>query len=260
LVVFDKRDAGTPEGEVLAGKLKILSNSLYGMLGSYHGMISSRPCAACITCVARALVRTMVLCSSELGAKVVYGDTDSIFAVAPEGRDPMQVADEVVQKFKNLLAGGPLSAIDVKVERVMKKLILIANKCYAYMNTDGTIEYKGVLAVKKNVPKLVTEFQMRFIDRVLRSTETLNLNSVSSNINDAVASISGKISLLNPWDMVKTQKVDMMWCYCYDEEGTEDKVIVPIEAVDWDKVRVSKAWLSERMKKSVLPVREVCIL
>jgi DNA polymerase delta subunit 1 len=68
----------------LQNAYKVTANSLYGQMGARTSPIYLKDLAACTTAVGR----SMIMCAksfveSEFGARVIYGDTDSIFVVFP---------------------------------------------------------------------------------------------------------------------------------------------------------------------------------
>jgi DNA polymerase elongation subunit (family B) len=62
-----------------AGACKLLTVSLFGPLGSKHGVVSSNTCAEIVRYAARYYLRVMLRAAEWCGYEVIYGDTDSIF-------------------------------------------------------------------------------------------------------------------------------------------------------------------------------------
>lgn len=65
---------------VSAWTFKILLVSMYGAMGSKHGIMSSKTCAEAMTCAAIRFLRRMISAARSAGYGIIYGDTNSIFA------------------------------------------------------------------------------------------------------------------------------------------------------------------------------------
>ena len=63
--------------------IKILMNSVYGVFASYFYRFTNRDIGASITAYAREQVRNIIAALGEQGVEVLYGDTDSVFVIAP---------------------------------------------------------------------------------------------------------------------------------------------------------------------------------
>ncbi|KAI8620076.1 DNA-directed DNA polymerase, partial [Chytriomyces sp. MP71] len=59
--------------------LKICANSYYGALGSNTSGLGLQFAAASMTALGRLIIENLIAFVTELGLRVIYGDTNSIF-------------------------------------------------------------------------------------------------------------------------------------------------------------------------------------
>jgi DNA polymerase II len=86
--VAEEREQARKEGQhVKAYAMKILMNSLYGVLGSGASRLFFPSVANAITYFGQLLIRTAAEFASVSGYRVIYGDTDSLFVDSAE-KDP----------------------------------------------------------------------------------------------------------------------------------------------------------------------------
>jgi DNA polymerase-2 len=97
----ERQEARTAGQAVKANAIKILMNSLYGVLGAGASRLFSPPVANAITHFGQLLIRTAARYASERGFRVLYGDTDSLFIDAAED-DPtraLQIAKRLREEI-----------------------------------------------------------------------------------------------------------------------------------------------------------------
>lgn len=137
--------------------LKLLGNSLYGLLGATSAFLYAREVAEEVTRRGRELLfqmRADVLTEfAQHGPEVIYGDTDSNFVALHKVKDLNEaakigksMADYVTEHMKRLFAlDMPIyNVLKLEFEKVFSTLVLIAKKRYAgmkyeYSAKDGTL-------------------------------------------------------------------------------------------------------------------------
>ncbi len=71
--------------------LKILANSFYGYMGYPRARWYKNECAESVAALARMYIQqVMQVAEEKFGFEVIYGDTDSLFIVAPGAKDKMK--------------------------------------------------------------------------------------------------------------------------------------------------------------------------
>jgi DNA polymerase elongation subunit (family B) len=106
-----------------------------------------------------------------------------------------------IDSFNRLKTGTPLDRIVIESERVVSRLLLVANKCYAFIERPSqgldlgdipmTIKIKGLVSVKANVPRIVRLFQMEVVRGILGTAPMSDPDEVA----DMVRAVATKYKL-----------------------------------------------------------------
>ncbi len=132
---------------VIQASLKVLINASYGVLGAEYFSFYCPPVAESTAAFARfAITKTKEFCEKELGLKVLYGDTDSVFLLNPSP-EQIKKLEEWSKKELN---------IDLGIDYIFKYVVLSdRKKNYFGVTKNGKIIVKGLLGKKRNTPPLV---------------------------------------------------------------------------------------------------------
>ncbi|RLG42448.1 MAG: DNA-directed DNA polymerase I [Thermoproteota archaeon] len=158
------KDKSLPEEQrrwydVVQSGLKVLLNASYGVFGYENFPLYSPPAAEMITALARKAMTTALRIARELGLNVVYGDTDSLFIKGASEGDLRALERRVEEEL----------GIDIELEKHYRYVILSRlKKNYLGVRDDGTVDIKGLLGKKRNVPDLIRRAFAEVID-ILRS-------------------------------------------------------------------------------------------
>jgi DNA polymerase-2 len=169
------RAAGDAVG---AQAIKILMNSLFGVLGSPASRLFAPSVANAITTAGQHVIRRAAAAASALGHRVIYGDTDSLFLDVSDdaGLDPEAlraaiadaVADEVAREF------GCESHLELEFEKVYARFFMPevrggatgSKKRYAglVVGADGEqLEIVGLEAVRRDWSAVARRFQRELL-------------------------------------------------------------------------------------------------
>jgi len=133
------------QAEALAGLLKLITVSSYGVTVRIHGL-ACPPLAESITGYGRYALKTTWKIAEKGGLHPVYGDTDSIFLENASSEKVEWLIKTVKQKLK----------LDLAVEKCYSVCVLPkAKKAYFGIFEDGTADLKGLTAIKSNSPKFI---------------------------------------------------------------------------------------------------------
>ncbi|KAJ3178228.1 DNA polymerase zeta [Gaertneriomyces sp. JEL0708] len=159
--------------------LKFLANVTYGYTGaSFSGRMPCVDIADAIVQTGRAtLERAIDLIEStdKWGAKVVYGDTDSLF-VSLEGRskdDAFRIAKEIVQEVSKREPAPVL----LKFEKVYHPCVLLAKKRYVGFkyesptDTEPEFDAKGIETVRRDGCPAVRKIMEAALKILFRTTD-----------------------------------------------------------------------------------------
>jgi DNA polymerase-2 len=165
----------------LAQAVKILMNSMYGVMGSPGCRFYRSELPAAITGIGRWVLDTTTQRLEAWGYRVLYGDTDSVFVKlkTEERQDPDKaggrLAARVDEYFRETILReyGVPSLLEMEYEKRYVKLFLpvmrtggeAAVKRYAGLLHDGSLEIKGMEFVRSDSTALARDFQYELFRR-----------------------------------------------------------------------------------------------
>lgn len=183
--------------------VKLVMNALYGYTGTQGKMLNMRVSAA-----VTAKGRDMILVSKRIvekgfpGARVIYGDTDSVMVVVP-GADEARaspearaefLADPIAHAFKFAKAaaaavnehfhGLGYRAINIDFEKIYYPFLLLKKKTYAglkytRMDAPDKVDMKGMAPVRRDRCNVVRHVMKRVTDALLmKRDQELAVNEI----------------------------------------------------------------------------------
>lgn len=150
--------------------LKIIANSAYGYLGFARARWYSKECAEAITAWARKYIKEVMDKAEAFGFKVIYGDTDSVFVVLPEGwgiEKVFEFLDKVnaeLPKPMSLEFDGYYVRGIFLTKRGGKRA---AKKKYALIDEKGNLKITGMEYVRRDWAEIAKDVQKRVLELVL---------------------------------------------------------------------------------------------
>ncbi|KCZ81617.1 hypothetical protein H312_00941, partial [Anncaliia algerae PRA339] len=149
--------------------LKLTANSIYGCLGTPHFRFGDFELAKEITLKGRTILQDTKVLAEDLGLNVIYGDTDSIMIdtqTVKVGNEGEILKDLINKKYK---------FIEIEVEKVFKRLILLSKKKYGAITTHNQIETKGLDSVRRDFALISSEITNGILEIILKdSTEVVH--------------------------------------------------------------------------------------
>jgi len=158
--------------DVVQRAMKVYINASYGVFGAETFPLYAPSVAESVTALGRRVIMMSIQRAEELGLKVLYGDTDSLFVWNPSPEALEELRKWVEQEF----------GLELEVDKVYKFVAFALKKNYIGVRADGSVDIKGMVGKKRNTPDFIKRL---FLDIV---------NDISSieNPEDAFAVI-GKI-------------------------------------------------------------------
>jgi DNA polymerase-2 len=170
---------------VAAQAIKILMNSLFGVLGSPASRLFSPAVANAITTAGQHVIRLAAAAVHDLGLRVIYGDTDSLFVDAGWS-DTLQAAERAEELRAAIAAAvgtaltrdfGCTSYLELEFEKVYARFFMPevrggatgSKKRYAGLVVDAageTLEVVGLEAVRRDWSGVARRFQRELLDLV----------------------------------------------------------------------------------------------
>jgi DNA polymerase II len=202
--LWDERAAARAAGDATeAQAIKILMNSLFGVLGSPASRLFSPAVANAITLAGQHVIRLAAQAVERRGYRVIYGDTDSLFVDAGEADESraaataetlrVEVGDEVAAALAREF--GCTSHLELEFEKVYTRFFLPevrggatgSKKRYAGL-VGGELEIVGLEAVRRDWSGVARRFQRELLELVLRE------EPVEDFVRDRVADLrAGKL-------------------------------------------------------------------
>jgi len=123
--------------------LKVVANSMYGLLGSQYSRYYDRDIAKSVTLSGQLLIKACIDFSEKQGIHVIAGDTDSCFVVANEEDTKKLIVDINKQVI-------PKIAKESKCR--VNRIIMDFDKGYRYLLIQAKKKYAGKLSLHKGRP------------------------------------------------------------------------------------------------------------
>lgn len=148
--------------------MKLLNNSVYGLLGASYGTIKAKLLAAIVTMMGRKYIIESARTSNKTNTETVYCDTDSIYCHIknPYIHNPVEYIIESVNKLKQHVV--------LNVEEYTHVLIL-GRKTYIYIQ-DNKVHSRGI---SKNGPHLWKKWMDKFYIDYIVNKQPLTEKNVS---------------------------------------------------------------------------------
>ncbi len=170
--------------------LKLILVSSYGVVIRIHGL-SRSSLGESITAYGRYSLRTAYEIAKNNGLHPIYGDTDSLFLENPNDQQIEWLIKTVKTRLK----------LDLSVEEIYNLCVLPkASKAYFGIRKDGTVDIKGLTAIKSNSPNFINNVFNDCIQELKNVTNESELNKAKKRIkivvNKTVTNLKlGKIPL-----------------------------------------------------------------
>ncbi len=170
--------------------LKLILVSSYGVVIRIHGL-SRSSLGESITAYGRYSLRTAYEIAKDNGLNPIYGDTDSLFLENPSEQQIKWLIETVKTKLK----------LDLSVEEKYNICVLPkASKAYFGIRKDGTVDLKGLTAIKSNSPNFINKVFNDCIQELKTVTNESELikakTRIKTIVNNAVTNLKlGKVSL-----------------------------------------------------------------
>ena len=170
---------------MIQASLKVLINASYGVLGAEYFSFYCPPVAESTAAFARfAITKTKEFCEKQLGLKVLYGDTDSVFLLNPTKQQIKQL-EEWSKKELN---------IELGIDYVFKYVVLSGRKKnYFGVTENGKVIVKGLLGKKRNTPPIVRKVFNNVLEILKKVNNEEDLENAKNQIINEVRKLLKKV-------------------------------------------------------------------
>ncbi|KAL3440025.1 DNA/RNA polymerase [Aspergillus insuetus] len=239
-----------------ANALKVAANSIYGSLGYEFSPLYSPSCSAATTAYGRWCLSLSICIFEKCGLSVLYGDTDSCFLTrtavtgSKYGGDLRLHCNAALRVLKNILMFTPFRDMDMCLEDVHERVLLLEKKNYAYMSRSGDARYKGISAARKDALGICRKVSKCTVDMILNGGVSTDTKSAIA-LMYATALDSCALGSLALADVSKVIRSEGGNCYSYiDFNGNKKDVRVEDASPD-SIVRYSKSEVATRITREI---------
>ncbi|TFF91149.1 hypothetical protein EU545_05370 [Candidatus Thorarchaeota archaeon] len=169
---------------VVEKALKVFVNASYGVTGAQHFELFCMPAAESVTAYGRHAIKQTKAKSEDMGIRVLYGDTDSVFL-----DNPSKAQQEELVKWSREELG-----IDLEVEKTYKYVALSdRKKNYIGVYKDGRVDVKGLSGKKRNTPDFVQEAFRDMLEVLSRVDSPEGFEEAKDEIREIVNCVIDKL-------------------------------------------------------------------
>ncbi len=139
--------------DVVQRAMKVYINASYGVFGAESFPLYAPSVAESVTALGRRVITLSLKRADELGLRVLYGDTDSLFIWNPDMNALEELRKWVEKEF----------GLELEVDKTYKFVAFALKKNYIGVHPDGNVDIKGMVGKKRNTPDFIKKL---FIDIV----------------------------------------------------------------------------------------------
>jgi DNA polymerase, archaea type len=131
---------------VVSQAIKVILNASYGVMGAAIFPLYCLPVADATAALGRTTINRTINKCKEIGIRVVYGDTDSIFLSNPDQKH----IEQLVQWARETLG------VDLEIDKQYRYVVFSdLKKNYLGVLSDGTVDVKGLTGKKSHTPPFI---------------------------------------------------------------------------------------------------------
>ncbi len=150
--------------------LKVIANSMYGVMGAEFSRYYKKECAEGITLTGQYLLKLMHKWMTDHGHKPIYGDSDSLFVVVKEGIDPGSLSEEM-NKYLGKHVKEKFGVLDNHMsfdyEATYDRFLMQDKKKYVGAKKGKIVKMMGMESKKRDVLPVVEVWQKELIETLL---------------------------------------------------------------------------------------------
>ena len=169
-----RKEAKKEKNSVKSHALKITMNSFYGAMASAKSRYYNKHLAEAITAFGReCLLQAKKYLEEELSYKVIYGDTDSVFAqitfkTTNRKEEIKNIEKEINKHFSSWVEKtyGVESFLTIEGEKIFDKFFIASKKRYVGLDSNYELHFTGMESVRGDWTQLAKDFQTQLIKEI----------------------------------------------------------------------------------------------
>ena len=172
---------------VVSQALKVILNASYGVMGAEIFPLYFLPAAETTTATGRHIILDTINKCKNIGIKVLYGDTDSLFVKNPTSEQIHDIINKAKMEHN----------VELEVEKEYRYVVLSGRKKnYLGVTKNGKVDVKGLTGKKSHTPPFIKSLFYELLD-ILSEVKTIEefdraKNKVGDKISKCVRKIRAK--------------------------------------------------------------------
>ncbi|AEH25222.1 DNA polymerase domain-containing protein [Pyrococcus yayanosii] len=142
-------------------------NSYYGYYGYAKARWYCKECAESVTAWGREYIELVSRELEKRGFKVLYIDTDGLYATIPGSREWDKIKERALEFVKYINARLP-GLLELEYEGFYKRGFFVTKKKYALIDEEGKIITRGLEIVRRDWSEIAKETQARVLEAILK--------------------------------------------------------------------------------------------
>jgi len=169
--------------DVVQQAMKVYINASYGVFGAESFSLYAPSVAESVTALGRRVITSSIQKARELGLKVLYGDTDSLFIWHPDPERLEELRRWVEENF----------GLELEVDKVYKFVAFALKKNYVGVLEDGSIDIKGLVGKKRNVPDFIKKLFIDIVNDLREILEPEDVTKVADVVRERLLEVYTKL-------------------------------------------------------------------
>lgn len=210
LTLYKERDeAKKTKDDIKSYALKTTMNSFYGAMASPKSRFHNREVGGAITAFGRFIIQKAIKFVEDIGHKVIYSDTDSIFVKIKdlEGKSldnkkklGFELEEELNLYFKGWVESEfkQKSYLQIEMEKIYSQFFIASKKRYVgYDEMSKKTQFVGMEAIRGDWTDLARSFQVNLVNLIFKDAKKEEISKF----------------ILTEIDMLKSGKKDELLIY-----------------------------------------------
>jgi DNA polymerase I len=162
---------------VVSQAIKVILNASYGVMGAAIFPLYCLPVADATAALGRTTINRTINKCREIGIRVVYGDTDSIFLSNPDQKH----IERLVQWARETLG------VDLEIDKQYRYVVFSdLKKNYLGVLSDGTVDVKGLTGKKSHTPPFIRKAFYDILEILGKISSEKDFESAKEKIKNVI--------------------------------------------------------------------------
>lgn len=162
--------------DVVQRAMKVYINAAYGVFGAETFSLYAPSVAESVTAIGRRVISTTISKAEELGLKVVYGDTDSLFVWNPESTKLEELRKWVEEVY----------GLELEIDKTYKFVAFALKKNYVGVQSTGEMDIKGMIGKKRNTPDFIKNLFSEIVEQIASINEPEDAIKVIDSVRNTL--------------------------------------------------------------------------